>query len=220
MVLVILNLFNQIRDIRKSLLLTLGALLKLIDLLDDKGLDLLLHDWRLFLDYLLCLSCLVLDNARILTSQLSDQFLDLALLLPVERLESNEPLNTLNQGDLHITLLLLASISIVTVMILIVLLLLKQALLLQLPGIESVSSVINHDLHLALSLELGHSVDSLAKVLPSEHDVLNVLQRDGQQGDRVYGPGTVGNLVHSQTTDLVHDTASLADGFNSDVLVL
>ena len=55
--------------------------MKLINLLNDKLLDLLFHDWRLLLTDLFCLSRFLFDESTVLSSELADEFLDLALFL-------------------------------------------------------------------------------------------------------------------------------------------
>ena len=118
---VVLDLPNKIRNICKPLLLTLGTLLQLIDLLDDQGLDLCLHDWCLLFDDLLRLSCFVLDHTRVLPSQLPDQLLNLTFLLSLECLICNKSLDTLEQGDLDITWWLTPAIIVVHDLIVVVL---------------------------------------------------------------------------------------------------
>ena len=67
--------------------------MKLIDLLNNKLLDLLLHNWRLLLNDLLRFPRLLLDQSTVLSSKLSDKFLDLALLLPLVPLVGEAPLD-------------------------------------------------------------------------------------------------------------------------------
>ena len=101
-----------------------------------------------------------------------------------------------------------------------VLIFLLELLLLQFSAVEYVTGVINHNLKVGLHLELGHLFDSLPQILPSKHNILNVLQRNGEQSDRVDGPSTVSNFVHGETVDLVHDATTFFDIFNLNILVL
>ena len=59
---------NQVLDVFESLLLLLCAHVQLVDLLNDEGLNLLLHGWGLLLDDLLCLPGLLLDQSTVLPS--------------------------------------------------------------------------------------------------------------------------------------------------------
>ena len=101
-----------------------------------------------------------------------------------------------------------------------VLVFLLELLLLQFSAIEYVTGVIDHNLKVGLHLELGHFFDSLPQILPSKHNILNVLQRNGEQCDRVDGPSTVSDLVHGEAVDLVHDATTFFDVFNLNILVL
>ena len=83
-------------------MLGLGTLLELVDLLDNQGLDLLLHDGGLLLDDFFGFSCLVLDDAGILPSQLSNKLLDLTFFLSLEALEVHQTIDTLVEAHEHI----------------------------------------------------------------------------------------------------------------------
>lgn len=75
------DLFYQLLYASESILLLLGTHVKLIDLFYNKLLDLLLHNWRLLFNDLLCFPRLLLDQSTVLSSKLSDKFLDFALFL-------------------------------------------------------------------------------------------------------------------------------------------
>lgn len=196
-------------------MLTLGTLLKLIDLLDDERLDLLLHDRGLRLDFLLCLSGLALDNARVLSSQLSDQLLQLAFLLSLEGEVLLESLDTcLEEVDVNLAHLALNIVGILTSILLV------PFLTHEFTAVEHIPGVVNHDLILRLALFLDDLINSLAQILAAQHDILNVLQGERQQGNRVHGFCTVCDLVEGQTVDLVHDGATIGERLDLDVLVL
>ena len=97
--------------------------------------------------------------------------------------------------------------------------LLLKLLLLQLSAIEHISGVIDHYLKVGLHLKLGHLFNSLPEILSSKHDVLDVLQRDGQQSNRVDSPSTVSDLVHGQAVNLIQDATALFYIFNLNVLI-
>lgn len=97
-----LNFANQVWNVGQSFLLTLCTLLQLVNLFDDEWLDLLLHDWRLLLNYLFSFPCLVLNDPWVLTSQLANKLLYLAFFLPLESLVGHQALCTLNKRYKHV----------------------------------------------------------------------------------------------------------------------
>ena len=171
-----LNFSDKIRDVCQPVLLALGALLKLIDLLDHKRLDLLLHDGRLLLNDLLSLPRLVLDHTRILSSQLSDELLNLTFFLSLEPLVFQQSLNTANEHLRHHLRHLVLDVVFVSRAVVSV-----KFLRLQLAAVEDIPSVVNQHLVLCFSLLLGDGVNTLPQVFSSQHDVLNVLEREGQK---------------------------------------
>jgi hypothetical protein len=93
-------------------------------------------------------------------------------------------------------------------------------LLLKFSRIENIPCVVNHHLEVRFRLELSNLINSLSQVFPSQHDVLDILQWNGQQGNGIDSSCTVSDLVHCQAVDLVHYTSSLRNVFNLDVLLL
>lgn len=62
------DFFDQFLNASQSFLLLLSAHVQLVDLLNDKLLNLLLHNWRLLLNDLLRFPCLFLDQSAVLPS--------------------------------------------------------------------------------------------------------------------------------------------------------
>ena len=88
-----MDILNHLTNLLESALLLLCALMEQVNLLNNKRLYLLLHNWRLLFNNFLGLPGLLLDDSRILPLQYSDQLLDLAFFLSLVSLIGQAPLN-------------------------------------------------------------------------------------------------------------------------------
>lgn len=187
---------------------------QLVDLLDDELLDLLFHDWRLLLDNLLRFSRLFLDKATVLSSQLPDKLLDLALLLPLVSLISQASRNVCDEflADHRVAQFYLSVFFGCAG---------GRSFLVELGLLEVGAREVEHWLEFGLFVLVHDVVDPLLQVLPSQHDVLEVGEADGHHGDGGHGAGTIDDLIHGQAADLIeYLTARLAVLHNDRVFVL
>lgn len=214
LVFIVSDVLDEVLNAFETLLLLLRADVQLVNLLDDELLDLLLHDWRLLFDNLLRLSRLFLDEATVLSSQLPDKLLNLALLLPLVSLISqatrdirDEFLADHRVAQFYLSVFFGCACG--------------RSFLVELCLLEVGAREVEHWLEFRLFVLVHDIVDPLLQVLPSQHDVLEIGEADGHHGDGGHGTGAIYDLIHGQAADLIeYLTARLAVLHNDRVFVL
>jgi hypothetical protein len=94
--------------------------------------------------------------------------LNLAFFLPLETLVSQKSIDTICQGSKQSFLGLFGTSGRCGIIFFFL-------QFLDVSRVENISGVIDHNLEIGFSLELGHFINSLSQIFPSEHNVLDVL---------------------------------------------